>query len=311
MLSKRQELAKRWKRLSATERAAILGAVIAVVGSLLATICGSTLAVVTSSAFQINATSDPTTFPTTAPPTPTPPSPGSSAPNPVSTRPPVHIAGLRFQDWRIGAIYGLSPNASTSSLLATSDWEERRRLLNSEGYHVLYWAADFSELPADFPHGQQIPPNTLSDEKPHPIVPLEYELWNLHPELPIVIDEISLDALDYIPPISEQLNLYYLAPPAGGGGGEIPQYEFDVSLSPSSELVNLFQESSQRVIVEPRSSILVVSNIVFNTPGRYSFNSRISYHLPDGRKEIIETDIFIFSWTEEALVDGSKMKVIK
>ena len=258
-----------------------------ILGTLLATLCGGLLGVVgglITAQYQTNFER-----------------------NPSDSVDVLKVAGIRFQDWTTGSIYGMPETADLPMFDSGAEWGEKRIFFNSQGYHILYRDSDFSTFTWD----KDIPSSTINSANPFPTFPLEYELWNLDKEFMIVIDEVSLELVDYQQPASSNLTWYYLVGPQVGGGPDFPRYEFDASLSPSARTINLFQESSQRVLIEPRKAILVILNISFETPGRYTLRSSIKYHLPDGSSQIVNLEELVFSWIDTDFVDGSRLTIIE
>ncbi|GEM_PF-5341392 len=282
-MKNRTRLSKWWSGLKVSERVAL----ITVCGTLLASLCGGLFGVIggfISTRYQLDFQRSPS--------------------DSVET---LRVAGIRFQDWRTGSIYGVPVNTDPPKFDATTDWDEKRNHFNSQGYHILYRNGDFST----FTWYEDIPSSTVGSLNPFPTFPLEYELWNLDKEFPIVIDEVSLELLDFQRPTTSNLDWYYLVGPLGGGGPDFPTFEFKTTFSPTERTINLFQESSQRVIIEPRKAILVILNLSFDTPGRYILKSSINYHLPGGSSKTIDLEEFTYSWVEIDFVDGSKLKIIE
>lgn len=282
-MKKKSRLSKWWSQLKVSERVAL----ITVLGALLASICGGLFGIVgglITTQYQTNIQR-----------------------NPSDNLEALKVAGIRFQDRKTGSIYGIPVNTNLPKFDSGTDWDEKRDFLNSQGYHILYRNADFSTFTWD----EDIPSSTVDSSNPFPTFPLEYELWNLDKEFPIVIDEVSLELLDFQQPTTSDLNWYYLVSPQAGGGPDFPRYEFDTSFSPSVKIINLFQESSQRVPIEPRKVILVILNLSFEIPGRYTLRSSIKYHLPDGSSQMIDLEEFVYSWVETDFIDGSKVLIIE
>ena len=282
-MKKKSRFSKWWSQLKVSKQVAL----ISVLGALLASICGGLFGIVgglINTRYQTNFQR-----------------------NPSDNLEALKVAGIRFRDWKTGSIYGIPVNTNLPKFDSGTDWDEKRNFLNSQGYHVLYRNADFSA----FTWEKNIPSSTIDSSNPFPTFPLEYELWNLDKEFPIVIDEAALELLDFQQPTTSNLVWYYLVGPQVGGGPDFPRYEFDTSFSSSVTTINLFQRTSQRVLIEPRKAILVILNLSFEIPGRYILRASIKYHLPDGSSKTIDLEEFVYSWVETNFLDGSKLNIIK